>query len=123
SIADITAGQHAVEGILLALLARQKTGKGDRVDIALADGILALLTYQAQMFLSGGARPRRLGNAHPSIVPYQAFAAQDGFVNVGVGSETLWAKFVEAIGRPELAKDPRYKANRDRVANRGTLVP
>ncbi len=123
SIADITAGQHAVEGILLALIGRQKTGKGDRVDIALADGILALLTYQAQMFLSGGKKPGRLGNAHPSIVPYQAFQAQDGFVNVGVGSESLWMKFVEAIERPELAKDARYKANKDRVANRSTLVP
>jgi crotonobetainyl-CoA:carnitine CoA-transferase CaiB-like acyl-CoA transferase len=123
SIADLTAGQHAVEGILLALHARARTGKGDRVDVALADGILALLTYQAQMFLSGGAKPRRLGNAHPSIVPYQAFAAQDGFVNVGVGSESLWEKFVQAIGRPELGKDPRYKTNKDRVANRGTLVP
>jgi crotonobetainyl-CoA:carnitine CoA-transferase CaiB-like acyl-CoA transferase len=123
SIADITAGQHAVEGVLLALLAREKTGKGDRVDIALADGILALLTYQAQMFLSGGSKPRRLGNAHPSIVPYQAFQAKDGFVNVGVGSESLWAKFVEVIGRGELAKDARFKSNKDRVANRGVLVP
>lgn len=123
SIADITAGQHAVEGILLALFARERTGKGDRVDIALADGVLALLTYQAQMFLTGGAKPRRLGNAHPSIVPYQAFAAADGFVNVGVGSESLWEKFTAAIGRADLAKDPRYKTNKDRVANRATLVP
>ncbi len=123
SIADLTAGQHAVEGILLALVARAKTGKGDRVDIALADGILALLTYQAQMFLTGGARPRRLGNAHPSIVPYQAFEAEDGFVNVGVGSESLWGKFVAALGREDLARDPRYASNKDRVANRSTLVP
>ncbi|HZV02228.1 MAG TPA: CaiB/BaiF CoA-transferase family protein, partial [Planctomycetota bacterium] len=123
SIADLTAGQHAVEGILLALVARARTGKGDRVDISLADGILALLTYQAQMFLTGGARPRRLGNAHPSIVPYQAFEAQDGFVNVGVGSESLWAKFTAAIGRGDLARDARYATNKDRVANRATLVP
>jgi crotonobetainyl-CoA:carnitine CoA-transferase CaiB-like acyl-CoA transferase len=123
SIADLTAGQHAVEGILLALFKRAKTGKGDRVDISLADGVLALLTYQAEMFLAGGAEPRRLGNAHPSIVPYQAFAAKDGFVNVGVGSESLWAKFTVAIGRPELAKDSRYASNRDRVAARATLVP
>lgn len=123
SIADLTAGQHAVEGILLALLQRQRTGRGERVDIALADGILTLLTYQAQMHLSGGARPRRLGNAHPSIVPYQAFEAQDGFVNVGVGSESLWQKFTKAIEREDLAEDPRYAQNKDRVANRATLVP
>ncbi|MBI3722401.1 CoA transferase [bacterium] len=123
SIADLTAGMHAVEGILLALLARERTGRGDRVDISLADGMLALLTYQAQMWLTGEKRPTRLGNSHPSIVPYQAFHARDGFVNVGAASESLWQKLCLAIGREDLARDPRYAANKDRVANRAALVP
>lgn len=122
SIADLTAGQHAVEGILLALLQRERTGRGERVDVALGDGLLALLTYQAQMHLTGGQRPRRLGNAHPSIVPYQAFATADGWLNVGVGNDSLWAKFTAALERPDLAADPRYATNRDRVERREELV-
>ena len=123
SVADIMAGQHAAEGILLALYQREKTGRGERVDVSLADGVLALLTYQARMFLTGGQAPRRLGNAHPSIVPYQAFAAADGFVNVGVGNEALWGKFVIEIEQPDLGDDPRFATNKDRVANREALLP
>lgn len=122
SIADITAGQHAVEGILLALLRRERTGEGDRVDIALADGLLALLTYQAQMVLTGGVAPRRLGNAHPSIVPYQTFATADGWINIGVGNDAQWARFCEVIERPDLGADERYATNRDRVEQRTPLV-
>lgn len=122
SIADLTAGQHAVEGILLALHRRERTGQGDRVDVALIDGMLALLTYQAQMSLTGGKRPRRLGNAHPSIVPYQAFRARDAWVNVGVGNEELWRKFCKAIARPELLQDARYTTNKDRVEHREPLI-
>ena len=122
SIADLTAGMHAVEGILLALLRRERTGTGDRVDVALADGLLALLTYQAQMTLTGGVAPRRLGNAHPSIVPYQTFRSADGWINIGVGSEGLWRKFCAAIARPDLLEDERYTANKDRVVHRDTLI-
>src|SRR5690606_19365581 len=93
SIADMTSGMHAVEGVLLALLQRQRTGRGDRVDVALSDTLLALLAYQGQMVLTGGTQPRRLGNAHPSIVPYQSFATADGWVNLGVGNEGLWTRF------------------------------
>ena len=123
SIADITAGQHAVEGILLALLQRERTGRGERVDVALADGLLALLTYQAQMWLTGGVAPRRLGNAHPSIVPYQAFQTRDGWLNVGVGSDALWARFCAVLGRDDLAADPRWATNERRVTGRAELVP
>ncbi|MCO5169962.1 MAG: CoA transferase [Planctomycetes bacterium] len=122
SIADLTAGQHAVEGILLALLRRERTGEGERVDVALSDGLLALLTYQGQMSLTGGVAPRRLGNAHPSIVPYQAFRARDGWVNVGVGNEGLWRRFCQALERPDLLEDPRFRTNRDRVVHRDALV-
>ncbi len=122
SIADLTAGQLAVEGILLALLRRERTGRGDRVDVALADGLLALLTYQAQMWLSCGQAPRRLGNAHPSIVPYQAFRARDGWLNVGVGNEALWATFCRALGRPDWATRPGWATNRERVERREEVV-
>lgn len=122
SIADLTAGMHAVEGILLALLRRERTGEGDRVDVALSDGLLALLTYQGQMTLTGGVRPRRLGNAHPSIVPYQAFRARDAWINVGVGNEQIWQRFCRAIERLDLLDDPRFRTNRDRVVNRDVLV-
>ncbi|MBL4846295.1 MAG: CoA transferase [Planctomycetes bacterium] len=122
SIADMTAGMHAVEGVLLALLQRERTGRGQRVDVALGDGLLALLAYQGQMTLTGGVAPRRMGNAHPSIVPYQTFPSGDGWINVGVGNEGMWAKFCPAIGREELLEDPRYAANRDRVVHREPLI-
>ncbi len=122
SIADLTAGMHAVEGILLALLRRERTGQGDRVDVALSDGLLALLTYQGQMTLTGGVRPRRLGNAHPSIVPYQAFRARDAWINVGVGNEQIWQRFCRAVERLDLLEDPRFRTNRDRVVHRDVLV-
>ena len=122
SIADLTAGMHAVEGILLALFQRERSGRGQRVDVALGDGLLALLTYQAQMTLTGGKAPTRMGNAHPSIVPYQTFDSADGWINVGVGNEGLWTKFCAAIGRPELLEDPRYASNRERVQHRAPLI-
>lgn len=122
SIADLTSGMHAVEGILLALVQRERTGKGDRIDIALSDTLLSLLAYQAQMFLTGGVAPKRLGNAHPSIVPYQAFRTRDGWVNVGVGNEKLWTAFCKAIGREELLEEPRYATNRERVVARDELI-
>lgn len=122
SIADLTAGMHAVEGILLALFRRERTGQGDRVDVALSDGMLALLTYQAQMSLSVGKQPRRLGNGHPSIVPYQSFRARDAWFNLGVGNEDMWRRFCRAIERAELQDDPRFRTNKDRVTNREALV-
>ncbi len=122
SIADVTAGQHAVEGILLALLRRARTGEGERVDVALSDGLLALLTYQGQMALTGGVTPRRLGNAHPSIVPYQTFRTADGWLNVGVGNDGLWERFCPAIERADLLAEPRYRTNRGRVEARAELI-
>lgn len=122
SIADLTAGMHAVEGILLALFQRERTGRGQQIDVALGDGLLALLTYQAQMTLTGGKAPTRMGNAHPSIVPYQTFDSADGWINVGVGNEGLWTKFCAAIERPELLEDPRYTSNRERVQHRAPLI-
>lgn len=122
SIADLTSGMHAVEGILLALVQRERTGKGDRVDVALSDSLLALLTYQAQMTLTGGQAPRRLGNAHPSIVPYQSFATSDAWVNVGVGNEGLWKRFCKATARLDLLEESRFATNADRVVARDALI-
>ncbi len=123
SIADCVAGLHAVEGVVAALYARERTGRGDRVDVALFDGLLSLLTYQAQMWLACGKAPRRLGNAHPSIVPYETFRAADGYVNIGVGSESLWARFCEVMGAPEWRDDPRFRTNQARVEHRDVLKP
>jgi crotonobetainyl-CoA:carnitine CoA-transferase CaiB-like acyl-CoA transferase len=123
SIADLTAGQHAVEGILLALLQRERTGRGDRVDVAIGDGLLALLTYQAQMALSGVGSPRRFGNTHHSLVPYQTFASADGWLNVGVGNDSLWEVFCRAIERDDLLAQPRFATNPGRVEHRDELVP
>lgn len=123
SIADQIAGMLATEGVLLALFRREKTGQGDRVDISLLDGMLSMLTYQAQMWLSAGQRPKRMGNRHPSIVPYETFQARDVFLNVGVANEALWGRFCEAIGRPALAADERFDSNEQRVRNREALLP
>ncbi len=123
SIADQIAGMLATEGVLLALFRREKTGQGDRVDISLLDGMLSMMTYQAQMWLSAGQRPKRMGNRHPSIVPYETFQAKDVFMNVGVANEALWRRFCEAIGRADLAADERFDSNEGRVRNREALIP
>jgi len=123
SLGDETAGLLAVQGILAALLARARTGKGQRVEVALHDGLLSLLTYQAQNWWAGGERPRRLGNAHPSIVPYQTFRAADGWINVGAANDRQWRALCERVGREEWIDDPRFATNGDRLVHRDTLVP
>ena len=123
SLGDETAGLLAVQGILAALLVRERTGEGQRVEIALHDGLLSLLTFHAQTWWAGGKAPTRIGNAHPSIVPYQTFPTADGWMNVGVGNERQWRRFCEAIGRRGWMNEPRYRTNADRLAHREQLVP
>ncbi len=123
SLGDETAGLLAVQGILAALLVRERTGEGQRVEIALHDGLLSLLTFQAQNWWAGGKAPTRIGNAHPSIVPYQTFPTADGWMNVGVGNEGQWRRFCEAVGRDEWIEEPRYRTNADRLVHREQLVP
>ena len=123
SLGDETAGLLAVQGILAALLARERSGLGQRVEVALHDGLLSLLTYHAQSWWSGGPAPTRLGNAHPSIVPYQTFRAADAWVNVGVGNERQWRALCAAVERPEWLADPRFASNSARVEHRDELVP
>ena len=122
SLGDETAGLLVVQGILAALLARERTGKGQRVEVALHDGLLSLLTYQAQNWWSGGERPRRLGNAHPSIVPYQTFRAADAWINVGAANDRQWRALCEALEHTEWIDDPRFATNGDRLVHRDTLI-
>jgi crotonobetainyl-CoA:carnitine CoA-transferase CaiB-like acyl-CoA transferase len=123
SIADLVAGMAAAQGITLALLARERTGKGQRVEIGMLDVMASLLTYQAGLYWNGGGRPTRRGNQHPSIVPYEVFRAQDGYLTLGVANNSLWEKTCRALGREDLARDPRFDSEAHRVSHRETLIP
>ena len=123
SVADIAAGMYGVQGILLALLSRERTGRGQKVDIALLDSMISLLTYQAGIFFATGQSPNRMGNFHPTITPYEPFEAQDGYFNVAVGNDVLWARFCRVLGREELISDPRFATGAKRVENREVLRP
>ena len=123
SIADLVAGMAAAHGVVLALYARQKTGKGQKVEVAMLDVMASLLTYQAGIYFATGQRPTRRGNQHPSIVPYAVFKAADAYLTVGVANNSLWERFCQALGRPELATDPRFETEAQRVANREALIP
>jgi len=122
SLGDEVAGLLAVQGVFAALRERDRTGEGQRVEVALHDGLLSLLTYHAQNFFAG-ERPKRIGNAHPSIVPYQTFATADGWINVGVGNDRQWARLCGLVGREPWIGDERFATNGARVVHRGTLVP
>jgi crotonobetainyl-CoA:carnitine CoA-transferase CaiB-like acyl-CoA transferase len=121
SLADIFTGMMASEGILASLVRRARTGEGERVDVALFDSVMATLCYQAQGYLMTGKTPRRLGNRHSSLAPYETFRTSDGHVIVGVGNDGLWKKFCRAVGRPDLDQ-PRFEANADRVAGYDDLA-
>lgn len=123
SSADIAAGMWAIIGILAALHERQRTGRGQWVDISLLDGSVAWLTYVSSGYFASGKVPQRYGSAHPTIVPYQAFASSDGFVMVAVGNDSLWRRFTAAVGREDLEKDDRFTTNALRVKHRDILVP
>lgn len=123
AISDVVTGLYAAIGTLAALRARDRDGGGQRVDTSLLGSTLAILVNQAQNAFVTGRSPGRLGNAHPNIVPYEAFATADGDIVVAVGSERQWLRFCEVLGLPELAGDPRFATNGDRVANRTELRP
>jgi crotonobetainyl-CoA:carnitine CoA-transferase CaiB-like acyl-CoA transferase len=123
AIADIVSGMFAAQGIAMALVARARTGRGQRVDVGMLDATAALLTYQAGIYFATNATPIRMGNRHPTIVPYETFAARDGDFVVAVGNDEQWRRFCAVLGAPPLAGDPRFATNRDRVANYDALRP
>ncbi|MEA2575235.1 MAG: hypothetical protein QOH93_2533 [Chloroflexia bacterium] len=123
AIVDLTAGMFALSAILAALRVRDLTGMGQHIDISLLDAHLAWLANVGSNYLVSGEVPPRYGNAHPNIVPYQAFAASDGWLVVAVGNDRQWVRLCDALSTPELAADPRFATNSARVENRSVLVP
>jgi crotonobetainyl-CoA:carnitine CoA-transferase CaiB-like acyl-CoA transferase len=123
AIGDLVSGLYAVQGILAALYTRQATGQGQHVGISMYEAVASLLTFNASIFFATGDSPRRRGNEHPTIVPYETFEAADGWVNVGVANDDLWQRFCAAAERLDLRDDPRFAKASDRVRNREVLVP
>lgn len=123
ALADILTGLYATVGVLAALNQREQSGVGQHIDVALLDVQVACLANQAMNYLATGVSPRRLGNAHPNIVPYQDFPSADGNFILAVGNDGQFRKFCEVAGIANLADDPRYATNKARVANRAELIP
>lgn len=123
AIADIASGMFAAHGITLALLARARSGHGQKVDLAMLDSVAALLTYQAAIYFATGSAPARMGNRHPTIVPYETFAASDGDFVLAVGNDEQWRRFCAAAGLDALAADGRFATNRGRVTHYAELKP
>lgn len=123
AIVDIFTGMYAATAVLAALVARQRTGVGQYIDLALLDVQVATLANQATNYLVSGRSPGRLGNAHPNIVPYQAFATSDSHIILAVGNDEQFRKFCQVAGVERLAADERYRTNAARVQNRETLIP
>jgi crotonobetainyl-CoA:carnitine CoA-transferase CaiB-like acyl-CoA transferase len=121
AIADIATGMYAAQGVLAALLARARTGRGQRVDIAMLDTVASLLTYQAGGFFATGETPRRMGNRHPTIAPYETFDAADGPFVLAVGNDDQFRRMCGALGTAPLASDERFATNPARVRNHAAL--
>jgi len=120
--ADIMTGLYAVIAIQAALAHRERTGEGQSIDMALLDTQVGTLANQALNYLASGTSPRRLGNAHPNIVPYQEFPTRDGHLVVAVGNDGQFRQFARVLGAPELADQPEFATNAQRVTNRDALV-
>ncbi|MGB7241209.1 MAG: CoA transferase [Sulfitobacter sp.] len=121
-IADVMCGMYATVGILAALRHRDATGEGQHIDLALVDTQMAWLINEGTNFLTSGTLPERRGNAHPNIVPYDAFEVSDGHILVAVGNDAQFARFCDAIGVADLAADPDYTTNLARIENRADLI-
>lgn len=122
AIIDLVAGLMLGKSIAAALFAREKLGVGQKIDTSLLEAEVACLINVGSNYLVEGNIPRRWGNAHPSIVPYQSFKTEDGYLVIGVASEGIWRRFCEAIGRAEWADDSRFEKNSNRVENRSLLI-
>jgi crotonobetainyl-CoA:carnitine CoA-transferase CaiB-like acyl-CoA transferase len=121
-VADIFTGVYSAVGILAALAERERTGCGCLVDTALVDSQVGVLANQALNYLISGVVPKRIGNAHPNIVPYQVFAVADGHIIIATGNDNQFAKLCALLGEPKLAEEPRYRTNADRLQNREALI-
>src|SRR5439155_15481026 len=120
AIADIVSGMFAAQGVTVALLARERSGRGQFVDVSMLDSVVALLTYQAGILFATGAAPGRLGNRHPSIVPYETFSASDGEFVVAIGNDDQWRRFTTVAGLTDVE---RFATNRQRVTGYAELKP
>jgi crotonobetainyl-CoA:carnitine CoA-transferase CaiB-like acyl-CoA transferase len=123
ALADVMTGLYAANAIQAALIHQLRSGEGQYIDLALLDVQVATLANQAMNYLAGGNNPQRLGNAHPNIVPYQAFQTRDGYLILAIGNDAQFKRFCELAGHPDLASDERYRKNSDRVKNRHSLIP
>ena len=123
SIADLTAGLNAAFGIMAALRVKEKTGRGQQVDVSMMEGQMSLLNTIIGNYLADGKLPAQMGTAYTALTPYQTFHTKTKDFALAVGSEKLWKTFCPAIGHPELTDDPRYAKNPARTKNRGTLIP
>jgi crotonobetainyl-CoA:carnitine CoA-transferase CaiB-like acyl-CoA transferase len=121
--ADVFTGVYSAVAIEAALLARAKTGEGQHIDMSLMDVQVSVLANQALNYLVSGNPPRRMGNAHPNVVPYQAFETSDGYMIIAVGNDGQFKNFCNVLGLPEVRDDSRYATNGERNKNRGTLIP
>ncbi|MGQ0752678.1 MAG: CaiB/BaiF CoA transferase family protein [Betaproteobacteria bacterium] len=122
AVSDLMTGMYSTVAVLSALYERQASGKGQHLDMALLDTQIAWLANQNTNYLIGGQVPKRVGNAHPNIVPYQSFPTADGDLILAIGNDTQYARFCETAGIPELIHDPRFRDNAARVANRNACV-
>lgn len=122
AVADIFTGLYATIAILGALASRDRTGHGQHIDISLLDSQVSILANQAMNYLVSGQVPKRMGNAHPNIVPYQVFATSDGHVILAVGNQNQFVRFCEVAGRPDLVSDERFASNPSRVDHRDELI-
>jgi len=123
AVTDIITGLYAALAIMGALYERKQSGLGQYIDLALLDCHIAMLANQNLNFMTSGEAPGRAGNAHQNVVPYQVFKAADGYLIVAVGNDSQFRAYCQIIGKPELATDPRYLTNSQRIQNRDTLIP
>jgi formyl-CoA transferase len=120
-IGDLLAGYFCAIGILMALVERERSGRGQRVETSLLEALVGSLSFQAAKFVNTGEVPPPVGNHHPLTAPMGVYRARDGYFNVAVGNDDMWLRFCKALGRPDLADDPRFGGMRARVANRAAL--
>jgi crotonobetainyl-CoA:carnitine CoA-transferase CaiB-like acyl-CoA transferase len=122
SIADLVTGLYASQAVLAALMKREKSGVGGRVDVSMLDAMASLLTFNSGMYFASGESPKRRGNVHPTISPYETFEANDGWFNLGVANDKFWSLFCDVIDCKDIATDPRFDTAPKRAANRATLA-